>query len=361
MRRLFLSILLSMFFASFVFATSQAPDVLIYDGKTYDLYSNPLESFYGKDWRPAFWVAPNSVSSGNWRGYVATWKIINDKLYLTKIDSWFCNRRIKTKSGCRKVTLRDLFGAKVIESSVAATWFSDELRVPDGKQLKYVHSGYASIYERDIIFDVDAGNIVKQESIDNTKRELPSDQEIYQQELTRLRKKASEENQVKSLFSNLNKNEKSEPIIISENGWGKVVVGGKRKVVESVLGKGEHDRRKYDDVYFVEYPKKGIQISYTNKTNEAYAIFFYYKYSTYYGDFEIASVKTDKGITWNSSPEDIIEAYGKPPRDFSDDTGGKFWRRLEYDKIDFLFQGGRMSRISVSAEKCTGCEKSSKK
>ena len=166
MRRLILSILLSTLFASVAFATSQDPDVLIYDGKTYDLYSNPLESFYGKDWKPAFWVAPNSVSSGNWRGYVATWEIINDKLYLTKIDSWFCNRRIKTKSGCRKVTLHDLFSAKVNDGRVAATWFSNELRVPDGKQLKYVHSGYASIYERDIIFDVDAGKIVKQDVLE---------------------------------------------------------------------------------------------------------------------------------------------------------------------------------------------------
>jgi hypothetical protein len=123
-----------------------------------------------------------------------------------------------------------------------------------------------------------------------------------------------------------------------------------------VIGKGEHDGRKYDDVYFVEYPQNGTQISYTNKPDEAYAIFFYNK-QTYYGDFVTAPVKTDKGITWSSSPEDVIKAYGKPPRDFSDDTGNNAWRRLEYDKIDFLFESGRMTRISVSNEHCTGCKK----
>jgi hypothetical protein len=187
MRRLILSILLMTLFTSAGFATSQHPDVLILNGKTYDLYSNPLESFYGEDWRPAFWVAPNTVSSGNWRGYVATWEIINDKLYLTKIDSWFCNRRIRTKSGCRRVMLRDLFGAKVVDGKVAATWFSDELRVPDGKQIEYVHMGYGSIYERDIIFGVDAGRIIKRDVIDNTKRVLPSNRELQEKELEKLK------------------------------------------------------------------------------------------------------------------------------------------------------------------------------
>lgn len=359
MQRFLLSILLLMLITSAAFATAQAPDVLIYNGKTYDLFSNPLEDFYGEDEskRPKFWVAPDTMSSGNWRGYIATWEIIDDKLYLTKIDSWFCRPSIRTKSGCRRVTVRDLFGGKVVDGKVFASWFSDKLRVLDGKQLKYVHSGYASIYERDLIFDVDAGKIVKQETIDNTKRELPSDQEIYQQELQRLKKKASEEKPVNSTLSPAQKaNEKSESVLITDNGWGTVSVGAKRKIIETVLGKGEHDGRKYDDVYFVEYPQKGIQISYTNKSDEAYAIFFYNK-QTYYGDFVTAPVKTDKGITWSSSPEDVIKAYGKPPRDFSDDTGNNAWRRLEYDKIDFLFEYGRMTRISVSNEHCTGCKK----
>lgn len=187
MKNLLLSFFLPLFFAPVVFATSQDSDVLILNGKTYELYSTPLDSYYGEDWKPAFWVAPNSVSSGNHRGYVATWKIIKNKLYLTKIDSWLCNRRIRTKSGCRRVTLGDLFGAKVVDGRVAATWFSDELRVPDGKQLEYVHMGYGSIYERDIIFGVYAGRIIRREVIDNTKRVLPSNREFREQELEKLK------------------------------------------------------------------------------------------------------------------------------------------------------------------------------
>lgn len=187
MPKLFLSLLLLMLLSSFTFATSQDPDVLILDGKTYDLYANPLESYYGEGWRPAFWFAPNTVNSGNWRGYVATWEIINDSLYLTKINSWFCNKRIRTRSGCRRVTLRDLFGVKVVNGRVAATWSYDELRVPDGKEIEYVHMGYGSVYERDIIFGVDAGKILKREVIDNTKGTLPSNLELQKRELEKLK------------------------------------------------------------------------------------------------------------------------------------------------------------------------------
>ena len=357
MRRFLLSILLLLLISPVVFATAQAPDVLIYNGKTYDLFSNPLEDFYREDKskKPRFWIAPNMMSSGNWRGYIATWEIIDNQLYLTKIDSWFCSPSIKTKNGCRRVTLRDLFGSKVVDDRVLAIWFTGRLRVPEGKELRYVHSGYASIYERDIFFDVQASKIIKQETIDNTKRELPSDQEIYLQELERLKKKESEAKQVNSTQSPIQKaDEKSEPVLITEKGWGAVVVGAKRKVIEAVLGKGEIGS-KYDDVYFVEYPQKGIQISYTNKTDEAYVIFFYNK-QKFYSNFVTVPLETDKGVTWSSSPEDVIKAYGKPPRDFSDDTGRNLWRRLEYDKIDFLFEYGRMTRISVSNENCTGCK-----
>lgn len=364
MQRFLLSILSLLLLTSLAFATAQSPDVLIHEGKTYDLFSNPLEDFYAggaKNKRPNFWIAPNTISSGTWRGYIATWEIIGDKLYLTRIDSWFCRPSMRTKSGCRRVNLSNLFGKSVVDGKVFAAWFSGKLRVPDGKELKYVHSGYASIYERTIIFEVAGGNIVNQKTIDNTQRALPSDQEIYQQERERLKREASSEKFRSSNPSPTQKAEVwSEPVLITENGWGKVIVGAKRKVIESVLGLGEQDRISYDDVYFVEYPKKGLQISYTNKTHEAYAIFFYNK-QTYYGDFITAPVKTDKGISWSSTPEEVITAYGRPPRDFSDDTGNNAWRRLEYDKIDFLFERGRMTRISVSPKNCTGCDKSREK
>jgi len=132
-----------------------------------------------------------------------------------------------------------------------------------------------------------------------------------------------------------------EPVIVAGKGWGTVAMGNKRTVVESVLGSGVQ-RSNYDDDYFYDYPKKGIQVSYLNKDDTVDAIFFYNKQHRY-EQFAMASVKTDKGIDWNSSSEDVIKGYGKPAEDYS----GPGWRRMAFDGIDFRFENGVMVRIGI--------------
>lgn len=154
-------------------ATSQDPDVLIYKGQTYQLFANPLEPFFksAKE-RPKFFVRPGTVTSGNWRGYVATWEIEDGFLYLVKIDSWICRKA--ASSGCRKANLNSLFGTKYRGGKVRADWFSGELRMPDGNQIQYVHMGYGSIYEREIVLRVESGKVVESSTVDNTKKMIPS-------------------------------------------------------------------------------------------------------------------------------------------------------------------------------------------
>lgn len=72
--------------------------------------------------RPFFRVQPEVVSTGNWRGYLATWTIENGFLHLVKIDSWIC-RDWDAKS-CRKATLRGLFGSGYRDGKVKANWYS---------------------------------------------------------------------------------------------------------------------------------------------------------------------------------------------------------------------------------------------
>lgn len=190
LKKLLLVALLLVASASVARATGQQPDVLKYGGKTHRLFSNPLEAYYsgGKD-RPNFMVKPHSFSSGNWRGYVATWEIVGGKLYLSGIDSWFCDRYVESRpnEGCRRATLRDLFGRRVANGKVLASWFSGKLRVPDGKQLAYVHMGYGSVYERDIYIEFRAGKEIRREIVDNTKRAQPSNEELQRRELEKLK------------------------------------------------------------------------------------------------------------------------------------------------------------------------------
>lgn len=90
--------------------------------------------------------------SACWRGYVATWEIEGDRLYLAAIDGFGASEptwRMKT------------------EQRLFADWFSGALRVPRGRKLHCVHMGFETIYEREELIEIDAGVVVKREMVDH--------------------------------------------------------------------------------------------------------------------------------------------------------------------------------------------------
>jgi len=320
------------------YGTAQRADILIYKGEKRDLFSNPLEAYYAKDKtkRPKFMSRPNGWSSGNERGYIATWEIIDGSLYLTGIDSWLCGVSTPENDGCRRATLDQLFGKRVTNGRVFADWYTGPLRVPDGKLLRYVHSGYASLYERDIIFDVNRGRLSEPTVIDNTKSPIPSEEELYKREYERIK-----EAEARLVSAQRPDPLRSDEPIVAGRGWSQVVIGAPQRIVESVLGEGT--RRYFDnEVYFLDYPTKGIQISFNDKTKTVHAIFFY-NGQTRYDDFLTPELKTDKGIDWASTPEGVIKTYGKPKNDFKGDG----WQRIVYEGIDFRFENGKLVRIGI--------------
>lgn len=133
----------------------------------------------------------------------------------------------------------------------------------------------------------------------------------------------------------------SEPLIVAGKGWGKVSLGVDRKVVEGVIGEGEN-RSRYHDVYFIDYPAKGIQTSYNNNDNTLHNVYFYNGQHRY-KNFLTFQGKTDKGIDWKSSPKQVTKAYGKPMEDYK----GEGWRRMVFKGIDFRFENGVMVRIGI--------------
>jgi len=333
-----LSITLALVGATSALATGQEPDRIIYQNQERMLFSNPLEDYYANGRkRPNYMIEPFTTSTGNWRGYVATWQIDGENLFLIKVDSWLCNGA--TKNSCRQVTLNELFPNKVSGDKVLANWFSGELRVPDGKELQYVHMGYGSTYERDLIFVVKAGKVSEPVIVDNTKKPIPSELEAVRRELEKL--KAAEDRKVVDAKERSKRTPMSGITIVP--GHGVFRYGAKRKDLEAVIGEGDSSN-KYDDVYFVEYPAAGVQVSYDNGKDTVHVIFLYNN-APRNGGFVVPKVLTDKGISWNVTDNDILKAYGKPLKDFSDDS--KSWRRLEYTGIDFLFQGGHLGRIGV--------------
>lgn len=147
------------------FATSQIPDRLIYHGDTLSIFANPLEQLFDNDSiRPNFFGQNEGCeSTACWRGYEAEWRIIDDSLYLTGIYSCcYYEDRIKAD-------LKELFGVKFINGKVKADWFTADIIAPQGQLLYYIHMGYESLYEKELVFKFKNGKLAETEIFDNSK------------------------------------------------------------------------------------------------------------------------------------------------------------------------------------------------
>lgn len=133
--------------------TAQAREILIYKGKKYSMATEPLEPYIEEN---NIKFNPNAVCSGCWRGYIGTWSIENNRLYLIDID---------TDDDVKKIGLDYLFPG---QTNVFAEWFTGELHIPYGRLMKYVHQGYASLYEKELFLNVQNGIVISEREIDNT-------------------------------------------------------------------------------------------------------------------------------------------------------------------------------------------------
>jgi hypothetical protein len=147
------------------FGTAQFPDRLVYKGDTLSIFANPLELLYNEDSpRPKFFDDKEGCNStACWRGYQAEWIIIDGQLYLTGIFSC-CFDEDKIKADLGK-----LFGSKFIDGRVKADWVTANIIAPQGKRLYYVHMGYESLYEKELEFNFNNGQLIGTKTYDNSK------------------------------------------------------------------------------------------------------------------------------------------------------------------------------------------------
>jgi hypothetical protein len=130
--------------------TAQFTEVLKHRGETLSLCTYPLNVYWHSSDNP---IALQSTSTGCWRGYIGTWEITGDRLYLVK---FWGNR--KGESDYEQVGLADVF--PYYADGVFAHWFTGELRCPQGERLRYVHSGFESKYEQDLLITVRSGVVI---------------------------------------------------------------------------------------------------------------------------------------------------------------------------------------------------------
>ena len=128
--------------------TAQVAERLIYGEKEISLFSNPLSLFLKETG-----ISFESPHTACWRGYVGTWEIIDtlgtERLSLVGLSAHKTYEEI--------VGVSDVFPGY---DKVFAHWFTGELRCPQGALLDYVHGGYASTYEYDLLMEFKQGVLV---------------------------------------------------------------------------------------------------------------------------------------------------------------------------------------------------------
>lgn len=127
--------------------TAQIAEKLRYRGEDVTMCTNPLSDYFAMGGvNPRF----ESNCTALWRGYVGSWEIIDDRLYLVGL-----NGKLEDGTNASLATIFPEF-----PDLVFAHWYSGTIRIPQGKQLEYVHMGYGSTFERDLFLDVERGVVV---------------------------------------------------------------------------------------------------------------------------------------------------------------------------------------------------------
>ena len=158
MNKIVLIILTWITFLSTASATGQEGECIVWKGQKYEMLTLPLFQCHEFDNLGRKFEDEPSITS-LWRGYQGHWCIENDMLYLDYI----------VPDSGEKLYAKDIPALRKYckNGRVAATWFSDTLRVVSGKRVFYEHMGFNRYYEHEDFIAVKKGKIVSVKRVEN--------------------------------------------------------------------------------------------------------------------------------------------------------------------------------------------------
>lgn len=166
-----------------IYGTGQALDKIIYKTDTFPLIGLPLSEYPNKSQ-----VNPDSMfkgegcwNTGNYRRYLATWLIKDDKLYLLKIaNDCFGLGHVNQ---VEYADLSKLFPKEYDNGKVFADWFSGLIYCAYGKVLFWDTD--VSSFEREIELNVQNGILIGEKILDNTRSRQVDYEKLYTSSYTR--------------------------------------------------------------------------------------------------------------------------------------------------------------------------------
>ena len=150
------------------FATWQQPDILIYKGSMYRIYSEPMEAYFEAN--PSKRPTVCERNSSLWRGYVATMIVVNSELILKDIN-------IPTAPGngdpwCQKESVLERVAAD--GKPLKLNWISGFLVSFDGSNHGDSYSfEFLETFERYSVFEFTSGNLATATSFQQRIQEFP--------------------------------------------------------------------------------------------------------------------------------------------------------------------------------------------
>ena len=135
--------------------TAQVHENLIYEGEEMSMMSCPplparhpriIEIGHPWEMTEREGVPGIVFSTACWRGYIGTWAVTDNRLYLVGLQG-----RVEMAG----------------DGPIFAGWVSDWLRVVRGELLEYIHMGFQSVYERELLIRVEMGVVVETKTVEN--------------------------------------------------------------------------------------------------------------------------------------------------------------------------------------------------
>lgn len=132
-------------------ATEQIGDKLIINNDTCWIEATPLEDYLENKGSRIFGeILLEGHCSALWRGYVATWELKNDSLFLIRIQLDYCSEHPKDYDISKEFNKERVF----------VNWINRTIRKPEGKFIQHGYY-YDPIHEGEILYSFENGILVK--------------------------------------------------------------------------------------------------------------------------------------------------------------------------------------------------------
>ena len=141
--------------------------MLIMNKDTFFLYNSPLAKKANLIERDSNFIKSRIRTTATSREYVASWELIGDEIFLTKINDF--------PNGKLEANLQIIFETQNDKRLIKATWVNEEI-VARSKYSLYGYSiGLSDAYEEEFILKFDDGKLISTQHLSNNWAKKPND------------------------------------------------------------------------------------------------------------------------------------------------------------------------------------------